>query len=202
MAVLIPDKFIYLSTPHTASIATTRALATLEGAVVSNINEAKDLDFKHSFPKGTHHSTLEELKRRTPEYFTGREISVTTVRNPFDLLVTWWLRQRRAIAEKSGHEPTFGEYVETVDEGTTGGPYIRDGRIFWLGADEVLRYESLQEDLDRLLRRLGLPTVELVPTNVTGEKGPWRSYYDEGIRAVAERRFGEEAKEFGYSFSG
>jgi len=121
VAVLFPGKFIYLATHHTASIATVRALAVLPGAVVSDLNEVKDLQFEHTFPGGTHHSTLEDLKKQRPEYI-GNETSVTTIRNPYDLLVTWWLRQRRNLIKTWGHEPTFREYVEGGDETTSGGP--------------------------------------------------------------------------------
>lgn len=203
MAVLFPGKFIYLATPHTASISTTKALAGIEGSVASDLHELKDIDLgPRKFPGGTHHAELFGLQRQTPEYFTGREISVTTIRNPYDLIVTWWFRQRRNLIEEWGREVTFREYVEIVDENTPGGPYIRKGRIFWHKVDEILRYESLQEDLNRFLERFELPRVELVPANVTTDKGPWQSHYDDGIRSIAERRFGQEAKEHGYEFSG
>lgn len=200
MAVLFPGKFIYLATPHTASIATTRALAEIDGAVVSDLNEVKDLDLKRTFPKGTHHATLEDLRRMRPEYFTGGEITVTTIRNPYDLLVTWWLRQRENLIKKWGHEPTFREYVEKADETTSGGPYIRDGRIFWMDVNKHMRYERLQKDLNRFLRRHRLPEATLEKTNVTANKEPYKTYYDPETRALAEQRFGEEASHFGYSF--
>ena len=200
MAVLLPGKFVYLATPHTATIATTMALLQLEDAIPSDIHEIKKFHEGPWLAKASHHATLEELKEKTPQHFTGNEISVTTVRNPFDLIVTWWLRQRKQLGEKAGREPTFCEYLEMADEGTSGGPYIRDGRIFWLRTDKVFRYERLTRDLDRFLKKFRLPPVELPRTNVTSDKAPWISYYDSRAREIAVRKFGEEAKEYAYQF--
>jgi hypothetical protein len=200
MAVLLPGKFIYLATPHTASIATTRALATLKGAVVSDINEIVDLKVDRRFPKGTHHSTRAELRSRQPESFVGVELAVTTIRNPYDLLVTWWLRQKKILEEHTGREVTFRRFVETCDEGTLGGPYLRGGKIFWQDADYALRYEKLQDELDSFLDRFRIKPVRLDWTNVTAQKLPWLSYYDEETRTIVRHRFGDEIRSLGYRF--
>lgn len=200
MAVLLPGKFIYLATPHTGSIATTRALATLEGAVVSDLNEVRDLEIEHLFPKGTHHSTRAQLRKMQPESFVGVEMAVTTIRNPYDLLVTWWLRQKKVLEEHLGREVTFRHFVEVYDEGMPGGPYLRNGKIFWQDADHALRYERLQDDLDMFLERFRIEPVELGWTNVTTQKLPWPSYYDDETKAIVRRRFGEEIDSLGYRF--
>ena len=200
MAVLVPGKFIYLATPHTASIATTEALAQqLDGALASNISKLTDLD--PCLPRNTHHATCETVRKLSPELFQGTEVAITTIRNPCDLIVTWWLRQRNGISEKMGREIPFEEYVQICDETTSGGPYIRDGKIFWQDFDSYLRYETLQSDLNNFLIGLTLPTVELKPVNVTADKRDWRTYYDDKTIAVVVERFGEEAQQFGYDLT-
>ncbi len=199
MAVLVPGKFIYLATPHTASIATTQALAQqLDGAIASEINELKDFD--HLLPRNTHHATHQTVRKISPELFHGNEVAITTIRHPCDLIVTWWLRQRDVIAKSLGREISFAEFVRTCDE-TTPGPYIKNGKIFWQDFDSYLRYETLQSDLDAFLIGLALPTVTLKPANVTGNKRDWPTYYNDEITTVVIERFGEEARNFGYDLT-
>ena len=78
MAALLPGKFIYLSTPHTATISTTTALAELfgGGAWVTVLNETKKLGFKHTFARNTHHHTRAQLQEEYPDAFKGGEIAI------------------------------------------------------------------------------------------------------------------------------
>ena len=205
MAVLLPGKFVYLALPHTATCATMRAIYHgIDGTFVSDVNEVGDVDPERRLEvQGnrfrTHHSTREELEALRPELFKGSEVSFSTVRHPCDLLVTWWLRQRKTIAIRlKVSEPTLLEYIELVEEGTPGGPYIKDGLMYWMETDIYLHYETLQEDLNDFLELHGLPKVELERLNVTKNKRPWLDYYDEGSFDLVRRRFGEEAELFGY----
>lgn len=205
MAALLPGKFIYLALPHTATCATLRALYNgVEDCYVSRIWEVGKVPPERGLdsPKNnrsTHHLSLAEVRERRPELFQGGEIAVSTVRHPCDLLVTWWLRQKDTISKRwKVPEPTFPEYIEFVDEDTPGGPYIKGGRMFWMEADHYLRYESLQTDLDAFLAQLGLLTTQLEKQNVTKNKKPWRTYYDEATLSLVRHRFGEEAARFGY----
>lgn len=197
MAVLFPGKFIYVATPHTATISTTHALARLPGAIPSSLNEIVDHLPEHRLARRTHHSTKQEVQELHPDYFTGTEQSVSVVRNPYDLVLTWWLRQRGAVEKRTGHEPSFQEFLETYDERGPG-PYLRGDRMFWMDADHELRYESLQDELNAFLGRHGLGPVELPHLNVTGKTGPWRSYYDAEAFRTVNRRFGDEIQTKGY----
>lgn len=202
MAVLLPGKFIYLATPHTASCATTEALGMqLDNAIATHISNVMR-KAKHVFPGAgrTHHHTHQQMLDLYPEMFQGTEITCTTIRHPCDLIVTWWLRQRDVIAAGLHRPILFPEFVRTCDEKTPG-PYLRDGKIFWQQADVYLRYETLQQDLNEFLTNLGLPHVTLKPVNVTADKRDWRTYYDDQTIAVVVERFGKEAQEFGYEIT-
>lgn len=67
--------------------------------------------------------------------------------------------------------------------------------------DMTLRFESLQEDAERLLDRLGLPRQQLPHRNRGLTPRPWSSYYaghPELLDAVAER-FADDVAAFGYA---
>ena len=75
---------------------------------------------------------------------------------------------------------------------------MRDGQIFWHRPKELLRWETLQEDLNALLERVGVGPVVLPKTNLTAGKRAWRSYYDASSAHVAEERFGDLSESWGY----
>jgi hypothetical protein len=200
VAVIIPGKLVYLATPHTGSIATTVALSELPGALASVIGHGMTIvgERDEALPKVPHHSTMDELREIARDRLTGTEVSVTAIRNPYDLLVTCWLRQWARL------KLNLRAYLQLLidDEDRAGmGVYVRDGRLFWMNADRYMHYENLQEELSSLLHELGLENVELPRKNVTPEKQPWWTYYDVESRKFAEEKFGGEAASFGYSFT-
>ena len=191
MAVLIPGKLLYLATPHTASIATTHALATLPGAETSGLQGLDDISQRFWV---SHHASFLDCE----SYLSGGEVVVTTVRNPLDMLVTYWLRQRSAAERYLGKDVTFSDFVKSVDR-VVGPTYIFNDQMFWHEVDRVLHYEHLDKELNALLGELDLPSVVLEPRNVTQGKKPWRSYYDDVTLAVAKDRFKEEMEAYDYT---
>jgi hypothetical protein len=190
MAVLIPGKLVYLATPHTASIATAAGLSNLPGARATtrkgNVSEVLPV---------THHASRKDVE----PYMTGSELVVTTVRNPCDLVVTWWLRQQPAVKKYIGEDATFEQFVSRVDEVIgVSGPFLKDGKIFWHDCDTIIKYENLVEELNALLVCLDLPTVSLSLINVTKGKKSWIEYYNEQTLAIVRERFKEEIFQYGY----
>ena len=185
MAALIPGKLLYLRSPHTASVATERAvmMASPDDAVVIVPGHCTVEEIR----SGT--VTSHDGKRRALDLLTGDELLVTTVRNPYEVIVTWWLRATRG-------EGSFAGFIREINRP----PQVIDGRIF-SRADEcvvVMRYESLEGDWKALLSRLGLAFVPIPIENTTKGKAPWETYYDaESFEAVRER-FGAEIEQLGY----
>ena len=64
--------------------------------------------------------------------------------------------------------------------------------------DFVGRFESLEEDFQRVCRRLGM--VRTLPHLNRSEHGDYRSYYDEETRAVIAERYRTDIELFGYEF--
>jgi len=180
VAAVCPGKFLYLATPHTASLATVRALTTIPGC----LEVVGPREHEH----GQHHATRREIvgDAEVPE------LVWSVRRNPYDLAVTWYLRhgmnRRRA-------RPSLAEFLAEWNDP----PYVVGGRIFWHEADEWLAYEDLGAEVGRLLAGLGLPTVEIPVYNETPGKGPWQSYWTDDAVEALDAKFGAEARAFGYS---
>jgi len=193
MAVLLPGKLLYLAVPRTASVSTETALLAFEGAI-----------------RLEKHITYGQVKADPSIPFQGTEVVFTTIRNPYDILTTDFYYEEDRY-------PHFLTFVREYEHW----PFVVQGKLFWLldevdeawnaiGVDfedfyqgegpffVVLQYENLSEELDALLRTVGLPTVNLPRKNISKDKKPWRTYYTpEAIEAVNER-FGEEIKKWGY----
>lgn len=67
--------------------------------------------------------------------------------------------------------------------------------------DDVIRFESLQEDFGRICGRLGLDVVELPHKNRSIRGSYTEAYTDESAEFVREK-FKADIEYFGYSFSG
>ena len=118
---------------------------------------------------------------------TGKEHTFGVIRNPYDFMVTCFVRR--------GQTKTFEDFVKNFRES----PYIEDGRIYYHSQDctSLLRYESLQPELDALMILLGaLPLVPLGRHNETLKKQPWETYYTPETFAIMNDRFGDEFDEF------
>lgn len=170
MAVLLPGKFLCLGTPRTGSTCVHHALGAIPGAKVFNQHLRRSVLIEENMgPYRGEHTFL-------------------VVRNVYDLMVSWWLRSRTGMP--------FVEYITTYDNKH----FVEDGRLFWLVEDdmEILRYESLQQELDAVLARLGIDPRPLPFLNATRDKRPWRSYFGRSEVRATNDRFGDEMARYGY----
>jgi hypothetical protein len=172
--VLNEPKLIFLAQPRTASQATAELLCQL-GAT----------------PEGTHH----EIDLNRIHYLRQRGfIAFSTVRNHWDALVSWWYfyRARRFAA-------TFESWLDWAIV-KNGHSYFRPGRIYWNQpeyADTVLRFETIDRDLELLL-----PGYVLPRKNVTAQRHPYQIYYTPTTRDIVGGAYRDEIEKYGYEFEG
>ena len=134
-----------------------------------------------------HHATLSDVQK----YLTGNELIVTTVRNHWDTVVSWWFLNNRYL-------PLY-RFVDEYGHDC----YARGNKLWWLHdkVDFIMRYETLQDDLNIVLLSLGLPALELTVENVTAGKDRlhYMKYYDAKSFWRVYDRFKEEIDFYGYS---
>lgn len=177
-------KVMYLAHPRTASVATEVAL--------------KDVGFEWA-PQANRHAGVEDnawWRDQSDEYKEDWEI-LTTVRNPYDALVTWW------------HNRDLGFYRLTtswVHEILKHDPkYMKDGRLFALhgyDATHILRYETLEKDLQKASEIFGFSSPTLQVHNKTEKRNgrPYQKYYDEKTRQYVRWALHEDFEDFGYEW--
>lgn len=201
MAVLCREqRLLFIGNKRTGSTAVGRALeSAFDGIYVPG-------ERRPSTDGGVisrRHATLLQLVEHGLLDVDRRELCVfTTVRNPFDSLVSQWAKlrfranragnwvQHRAAPFSSWVVKRFGRARPT----SMHAEYVA-------GVDVVLRFERLAADLDEFLLARGLPAITVERENETVERTPdYRSYYDEPAFEIVARVFREDLERFDYSF--
>jgi hypothetical protein len=125
------------------------------------------------------------------------------VRNPWDRLVSmwatgWWYGKLTVFG---GVKPaSFADFIRRVQphphEGYTSLRYVD---IIDLPIDRVLRFESLQADMDALCRDRGIAEVEL-PHIERRDRLPYQAFYDREAEQAVRERFAADIATYGYQF--
>jgi hypothetical protein len=162
MAIVLANKLVFLEHPRTGSTAVRKAIRKIGG---------------HTKARHTYIAPV------------GAEKTVSTVRNPFDLLVSWWLIIKERLP---GQWDSFARFLAEYDNPNM----VRDGRLFYFETTFVMRYETLQADLNRILKAVGLRLVSLDRVNITPDKKPFMDYHDAETINIITNRFGRDMEEF------
>jgi len=119
----------------------------------------------------------------------------TTVRNPYDRLVSLYHHQKRH--RYPGARKPFEKYVYEVadfnDHAKPISEYL-DGEV-----DFVLRYESLEKDYATVCEKIGCKHKKLARHNKSPGKKNYRTYYNEELRKFVYDKYSADFKRFGYS---
>jgi hypothetical protein len=228
MAVICREhRLLFIAVPHTGSTAISDLLIREMGG-----EWIPPEDF--TAPDGTlvrrKHTTLQQLLAGgvISAEERARLFVISAVRNPFDTLVSTYVRNRehnqplRDKADSFIHkrrrkrddldyclDHTFDEWIDhsfgprLIDRVTGRGVKVRRKAPFQEGVDFVMRYEHLQEDFDEALRRAGVDRRLVIPTrNVTTERTErdYRTWYSGRSRKLVQKAFAEQLRRFGYAF--
>ena len=147
---------------------------------------------------------------------------VVGVRNPFDLVLTEYARNREAgtisraqrLMRRLGlsrdfSTPDFERFV--VRRYTPNALYRALGRrpmspVDWTeDADHIIRFEAMQEGLDGALRKVGVtephPLPHRNPTQSRQDRD-YRTMYTPRAREIVSRAYARELRQHGYTFDG
>lgn len=137
-----------------------------------------------------HHTVDEPTVDRLTE---SNGIIACTVRNPFDVMVSWYFYSHRHADQL----PDFSEWVTHTIEAGNG--WIEQGMFY--GAkhcNAIIRFEDgVERQLNRFLTKCGLPNVSLDYVGST-KHNEYRYYYEPAIKNLVFNRFKKEFQEFDY----
>lgn len=172
----VRSDIVYLAHPRTASVATKETLNLL--GRVHAINSHHDYSLK---------------------LIPADALVFTTVRNPWDLFVSWWFKR------SSDRSPFYAKpLVEFIPELVNGNPrYFSGGCLFYMAkyADHILCYEHLQAQFDLMLVQVGYAPCDLVVANRSLRPSrDYRDYYTLEARRWVAETFAFEIEKYGYQF--
>ena len=170
------------------------------------------------------HATLDELIEHgcLDRDEAARLTVFTTVRNPYDAMVSYYFK-KRAYRDLIDDPESFVHRIPGwIDEIAAcqamsfsrwvNRKHLRQAikyarkrrkgslfRQFTKDADVVLRHETLQADFDNLLRSVGIARSITIPTiGVTKEKLGYQRYYTPLSRFTVKHLFGADFADYGY----
>jgi hypothetical protein len=221
MAILCRDiGLLLLQAPHTGSTSLGTLLRQELGGEMLLHERLRDEAGRTILRQK--HQTLAQLIEAgliSPRQREGLLV-VVGVRNPFDLVLTEYARNREAGAVSLPQRwlrrlPGRGglsaaDFERFVRRRYAPGPWYRlAGRrpsvpVDWTaGADHIIRFEAMQEGLDEALRRVGVTTVHRLPhRNPTESRRDldYRRIYTQPARRLVTAAYARELERFGYTF--
>lgn len=164
-----------------------------------NLKDWARLTVKRTPRKFYNHIGAEEARRYMSKRVWDRYFKFCVVRNPFDLVISfyYWRCQdepRPSIMEFLRTGPMHRLKETGYDLYTSGGE---------VAVDHLMRYERLADELDELRERLGLPSSILMPRAKGGfrkDRRPYREVIGKEERRVIEEMFSKELDLLGYEF--
>lgn len=156
------------------------------------------------------HTPADILRANLPPGVFDGLFTFAFVRNPWDLLVSYWhfLRDADDHASHASHRrrkmarlPDFEAYVRyEVRRGKVSQSRMVADRRGRLLVDFLGRFESLATDFEFVCRRIGVEAT-LGRVNASRRRD-YREYYTPSLVAMVRDHFAEDIERFGYDFEG
>lgn len=108
-------------------------------------------------------------------------------------MVSWWFKNKQIIP--------FDKFLPTFTSENV--VWVQNRRLWWRAepfTNRTMRYETLQDDLDAVLKECDIEPVELPVVKDSERSGRYQLYYRQGTRKWVEEYFKDEIKEYGYRY--
>ena len=222
MAILCREiGLLLLQAPHTGSTSLGTLLREDFGGL--KLLEERVRDEHGNIVLRQKHQTLAQLLDAgliRPEE-RAQLLVVVGVRNPYDLVLTEYARNREAGTISAGqrllrHLPSVGDDFSPRDFERFVARRYRPNALYralgrkpmvpvdWTaGADHIIRFEAMQEGLDEALRAVGVSEPHPLPhRNPTQSRRDhdYRAIYTPRARKIVSRAYARELRQYGYTF--
>ena len=193
MLINTDKRICFLANPKTASAAMGHTLLSLDFQTMGG---------QHCTPPQSswRHWPVIQKQRENPEKpYENPWTIFAVIRNHFDVMVSWWFHNTTNAVSAYFGTPFEQFLYKWVHEGR----WFKDGKMYWERnpyCNMILRYETLQRDLDVLLVANDLPATKLQVHNVSmRRKGrDFRTFYSAKSIQFMYDVFGAEMEELGY----
>jgi hypothetical protein len=212
MRISHKHKFIYFSIPKTGSVSIRHKLTPFS-----------DIESEPTGPY-SHHGDASTLKEHFKEkgWDWNTYFKFAFVRNPWDILVSYYFYQKKKVADWSASNPaaeedanTFKIWKHTIQTYPTFDKYVKHGgwlklagrlQYDWISneygkkiVDYVGRLENIQKDFDKVCDKIGIPRQKLGVSNKSEHKH-YTELYDDETREIVAEKYAKDIEYFGYKF--
>ena len=181
------NKIIFIHIPKTGGTSIERCL---EGGIE---------------PENTKHMTAVQYSHKHPDIW-NEYIKFTVVRNPWDLMLSWWKWRTRPSQNSTSSD--FCSFIKKQTNIIPGNKYIASGQTYFdylhidniCSVDYTLRFETLQRDFSKLMKQLKIKNNKLPHINACKIANHYSYYYDNVTRQRVGDMFEKEIDYYGYEF--
>ncbi len=183
MWILPEKKICFLANPKTASLATAQTLEMLG---------FKSFGDQHCIPAASGWRRWQEID--------DTWIVFSTVRNHFDLMVSWFFHNTKTPAASKYFGWPFERFLY---EWAHNPKWFRNNQVYWERTplcNRILRYETLQTDFCDLLTGCGLQDLTLQVANVSKNRRAraHHGFYSKKSIEFMVSKFGAEMSLYNY----
>ncbi|NRA29399.1 MAG: sulfotransferase family 2 domain-containing protein [Parvularculaceae bacterium] len=215
MIVNHTHKFIFLRTEKTAGSSLSQALKDMGGPDDFAADMSRPAWSKFS---PIHHGSL---KRKLPSKF-GLHVHATAAsarhvlgaevfdsyhkfaveRNPWDRQVSLYMHR----CWKTGRTPNFDRDIRSLIYRSTEHVRLQNWKVYSIDdtfiADQILHYETFEEDLAKLWAAIGIEPLELPRkrSEYRDERPHYSTFYTDASRELVGRWYAKEIEALGYWF--
>lgn len=190
MTVTVGDRFRFVHIPKTAGTSITR---WIRDNPTDRWDTSAEFEHRHS-----HESVSEALKTGSVDF------TVSTVRNPYDRLVSIFINIRRL--KQYSYSNNFNEWLLGLRDGKK---FLLNHHFFRLGftqsayldgpIDYLMRFESLEEDFKQVQEYFKV-SKKLPHANPGRRNKDYRVYYCYDSKKIASKLIEEDLENFKYTF--
>jgi hypothetical protein len=227
MAIICRDHgLLFIMTPRTACTAIGQLLCTHYGGKYLPSEDILDKDGCIRIQQK--HSTLSELieNHLLSREDAARLLKFAAVRNPFDSLVSLYLKQRTKYQPLLldpnswvNRSPAYARNMRYASTHSFSAWLLKKCRKQLLkrllgippsmfidytsGTDAVIRYENLQPELNAVLKKAGLTvktSLPMVNRTTERESSDYRRWYSRATAAAVRLAFADDLRRYGYKF--
>jgi hypothetical protein len=194
-------RFIFIKTIKTAGTSIEVYLSAHCGPddVLTPLHPAVEGHEPRNYGHFYNHYSAWGLRRDLPADIWDRYFKFCVERNPWDKTLSDF---HMARARHPGN-PSFDDYLRRGRFCSSWELYTDQDNASFL-VDEVLRYESLDEELGRVFSRLEVPFEGRLGVRAKSayrqDRRPYREVYSERQRTLVATAFAREIEQFGYEF--
>lgn len=194
------NNFLFIHYPKTGGNSIQNVLREYSSDVIVCTNPLQDgierFEVRSNDIEVTKHSTLQDYFRQLDNEVFQRLIKVSTLRNPWDRMISFYFSPHRQVTKWNRDE-----FIRLVNDVKPFEFYVDLPTSQKVGEelDFIVKFEDLSGSFENLCELLNIPKVELTKRN-SSLRNHYHSYYDDELIELVSKRFTKEIQLGQYTY--